>query len=92
MYSVSGIGRGPKVYSRKNDLDINLINSSKCLFCNEIDTIRHFLLFCQKVHYFFNSFFQSWNRMGDLEILVDYDFLEEYILFGFHLKGGSLKS
>ncbi len=28
--------------------DVNLICSSKCLFCNEIDNIRHFLLFCPK--------------------------------------------
>ncbi len=26
--------------------------------------------------------------MGDLEIAADYDFLEECIIFGFHLKGG----
>ncbi len=70
--------------------DINLINSPKCLFCNEIDNIRHFFLFCPKVHNFWNSFFQSWNRMGDLEIAADYDFLEECIIFGFHLRGRDL--
>ncbi len=26
--------------------------------------------------------------MGDLNIPADYDFLEECIIFGFHLKGG----
>ncbi len=67
--------------------DINLIHCPKCLFCNEIDNIRHFFLFCPKVHNFCNSFFQWWNRMGDLEIAADYDFLEECIIFGFHLRG-----
>ncbi len=50
---------------RKTLSDINLSNSPKCLFCNEIDNIRHFFLFCQKVHNFWNSFVQRWNRMGD---------------------------
>ncbi len=70
--------------------DINLINSPKCLYCNEIDNIRHFFLFCPKVHNLWNSLFQWWNRMGDLEIAADYDFLEECIIFGFHLRGGDL--
>ncbi len=55
--------------------------------CNEIDNIRHFYLFYPKVHNFWNSFFQWRNRMGDLEITADYDFLEECIIFGFHLRG-----
>ncbi len=66
--------------------DINLINSPKCLYCNEIDNIRHFVLFCPKVYNLWNIFFQWWNRMGDLEIASDSDFLEESIIFGFHLR------
>ncbi len=27
------------------------------------------------------------NRMGDLEIPIDYAFLEECFIFGFHLRG-----
>ncbi len=64
--------------------DINLINSPNC---NEIDNIRHFLLCCAKVHNSWNSFFQWWNGMGDLEIPADSDFLEECIIFGFHFRG-----
>ncbi len=70
---------------RKMLSDINLIISPKCLFCNEIDNIKHFLLFCPKVHNCWNSFFQWWTRMGYLKIPADYDFLEEFIIFGFHL-------
>ncbi len=73
---------------RQKLFNINLIKSPKCLFCNEIDNKRHFLSFCPKVHNVWNSFSQWWNRMGDLEIQVDYDFLEECIIFGFHLSGG----
>ncbi len=43
---------------RKRLSDINLINSRKCLFGKEIDNIRHFLLFCPKVHNVWNSIFQ----------------------------------
>ncbi len=43
-------------------------------------------------HNFWNSFFQCWNRMGDLEIRADYDFLEECIIFGFHLRGEIFKA
>ncbi len=50
--------------------DNNLISSPKCLFCNEIDNIKHFLLFCPKVHNFWNSFFHWWKRMGDLCTLL----------------------
>ncbi len=42
---------------------------------------------CPKAHNLFNSFFQWWNRMRDLEIPADYDFLKECIIFGFHLRG-----
>ncbi len=73
---------------RKRLSDINLINSPKYLFCNEINNIRHFLLICPKVHNFWNSFFQWWNRMGDSKFPTDYDFLEECIIFGSHLRGG----
>ncbi len=51
---------------RKTLCDINLNNSPKCLFCYEIYNIRHFPLFFPKVHNFWNSFSQWWNRMGDL--------------------------
>ncbi len=30
--------------------------------------------------------------MGDLKIPADYDFLEEYIIFGFHLRGEIFES
>ncbi len=72
--------------------DINLINSPKCLFCNDIDNKRYFLSFCPKVHNIWNSFFQWWNRIGDLKIPADNYFLEECIIFGFQLRGKSLKS
>ncbi len=35
-----------------------------------------------------NSFFQFWNRMGDLKIPADYDFLEECTIFGIHHRRG----
>ncbi len=68
---------------RKRLSDINLIKSPNCLFYNEVDNIRHFLLFCPKVHNLWNSFFQWWNRMGDLEIPADYDFWKNVLSLAF---------
>ncbi len=53
-----------------------------CLYCNNIDDIKHFLLSCEKTRNFWQSFFVS-----DTKITLHYEFLEESILFGFQMNG-----
>jgi hypothetical protein len=72
---------------RKKLFDMKLSENPKCLYCKNTDDIRHFFLFCPKVHAFWNSFFKWWNNLGDIEIAHNYECLEECIIFGFQLRG-----
>ena len=71
---------------RKKLFDMKLISSPKCEFCDSIDTIRHFFLFCNSSDQFWNSFFLWWNRVSDIQIPPEFDSLQESILFGFQSK------
>ena len=67
--------------------DMKLLPSPKCSFCDEIDTLRHFFLFCPKVVNFWNSFFKWWNNLGDIVLL---DIPDECILFGYQWENDDL--
>ncbi len=66
---------------------MKLVDSPNCLYCNNIDDIKHFLLSCEKTRSFCQSFFLWWIRVSDTKITLHYGFLEESILFGFHVNG-----
>ena len=68
--------------------DIKLAPNPLCLYCSKKDTITHFFLFCEKIDYFWNDFFNWWNHLGDIEIAADYENLEEAVIFGFKSRGG----
>jgi hypothetical protein len=71
---------------KKKLFDYKLSQSPMCEFCNKLDNLQHFILFCPKVEEFWLSFFQWWNRLGSVEIPLDFPQLEECILFGFRIK------
>ncbi len=60
--------------------------SLSCLYCNNIDDIKYFLLSCEKTRNFWQSFLLWWNRINDTKITLHYEFLEESILFGFQMN------
>ena len=64
-----------------------ITDNPKCDFCNDIDDIRHFFLFCPKVNAFWNYFLQWWNKLTDIKIPFNFEHLEECILFGFPIEG-----
>jgi hypothetical protein len=41
---------------------IKIINSAKCRFCTEIETIEHYFYGCQKTHEFWNLIKNWWNQ------------------------------
>ena len=65
--------------------DITILHTNKCNFCENIDTIQHFLYECNCLKLFWESFFRWWNRISPvkLENIVDMNELRECILFGF---------
>ena len=62
--------------------NIKVKESDKCNFCYEVDDIQHFLLYCDRVVDFWQSFFKWWNRVSKI-VILDESELEECILFGF---------
>ncbi len=66
---------------------MKLVDSRKCLYCNNIDDIRHFLLSHKKTRNFSQSIFLWWNRVSDTKITLHYEFLEDSIPVGFQMNG-----
>ncbi len=67
--------------------EMKIVDSDICLYCAEKDDLKHFFLYCNKSHSFWNSFFKWWNNLGDIVIAPDYATLAESILFGFQSEG-----
>ncbi len=67
--------------------EMKIVENNLCLYCHDIDDLKHFFLYCEKSHQFWNSFFNWWNTLGDITISPDYESLEECIVFGFQSKG-----
>ncbi len=65
---------------------MKLVDNAKCKYCHESDNISHFFLFCPKDQ-FWRSFFTWWNNLGDIQIVLHSENLEECILFGFQIEG-----
>lgn len=74
---------------QKKLFDMNLATSPTCLYCNDVDSIEHFFISCPKVSIFWNSFFIWWNNLADIIIPAHYEDLEESIIFGFQIQGGT---
>ena len=63
-----------------------LTTDTKCTYCNHNDDdIVHFILYCPKTRAFWLYFFKWWNRLSDVQIPLDYEAIEESILFGFQV-------
>ncbi len=71
----------------KKLFDMKLVGNAKCKYCQELDNISHFFLFCPKEDQFWRSFFTWWNNLGDIQIPLHSESLEECILFGFQIEG-----
>ncbi len=62
------------------------INSEKtCYYCNEIDTITHFLIECKSNKYFWKGWSRWWHFITGFNLREE-DYIHEYILFGFPRK------
>ncbi len=66
---------------------MKLVDNAKCKYCHELDSISHFVLFCPKEDQYLRSFFTWWNNLGDIQIPLHPENLEECILFGFQIEG-----
>ncbi len=65
------------------------INSEKtCSYCNEIDTITHFLIECKSNKYFWKGWSRWWHCITGFNLRRK-DYTYEYILFGFPGKSDS---
>jgi hypothetical protein len=62
-----------------------IIDSSKCSFCAEIDRIDHYFIYCKRTQKFWNSLFNWWNNLSEIEISLKQDEIAENIIFGFNL-------
>ncbi len=65
--------------------DITILDTNICNFCDNIDTIQHFLYECNCLKLFWQNFFRWWNRISPVKIenIVNINELRECILFGF---------
>ena len=75
------------IVCQKKLFDMKLADNPNCLYCNETDDLPHFFLHCNKSNQFWNSFFNWWNGLGDIEIVPGFDCLAECVLFGFRTEG-----
>ncbi len=66
---------------------MKLVDSPNCLYCNNIDDIKHFLLSYEITRNFWQSFFLWWNRVNNTKITLHNEFLEDSIPFGFQMNG-----
>ncbi len=67
--------------------DIKLVDNAKCKYRHELDNISHFFLFCPKEKKFWRSFFMWWNNLGDIQIPLYSESLEDCSLFRFQIEG-----
>ena len=61
---------------------ITVKETNICNYCDEVDDMFHFLLYCNKVHEFWVSFYKWWNRITNVRI-IDETEIDECILFGY---------
>ena len=53
-----------------------------CSFCDELDDVPHFLVYCDNVSDIWKDFFIWWNRIGYFVVDFPTRNSEKYILFG----------
>ncbi len=61
---------------------LTIKKSEQCNYCGETDDIRHFFLYCPKVHEFWEHWANWWNSISNIDIRKANN-LEECVLFGF---------
>lgn len=76
---------------RKTLFNMKIIDNPTCIFCEEVDDLIHFILFCPKTREFWNFFFNWWNGISDIKINSKCVELEESILFGFQIMEDEFK-
>ncbi len=74
----------------KRLFDLKLVDNAKCKYSHELDNTSHFFLFCPIEDQFWRSFFTWWNNLGNIQIPLYSESLEECILFGFQTEGDIL--
>ena len=62
--------------------DVKIKTSNQCSYCDEVDDLVHFFVHCDKINYFWNTFFKWWSTTTGINVLNIENF-EECILFGF---------
>ncbi len=57
-------------------------SESRCTFCNDVDDLIHFLIYCENTMRFWTSFYKWWNNISEFNMGRNYIF-EEFTLFGY---------
>ncbi len=57
-------------------------SESGCNFCNNVDDLIHFFIYCENTKQFWTSFYKWWNNISEFNIGRNYIF-EECTLFGY---------
>ncbi len=70
--------------------DIKVKDSNICNYCNRIDNLLHFFLYCDNVHTFWVSLYKWWNRTTEI-VISDETEIEECILFGYYGESDIVK-
>ena len=70
---------------------MKIFDNPICKFCNSIDSITHFYLFCTKTREFWKYFFNWWNRISNIKISNECLELDESIIFGFQIMEEEFK-
>ena len=68
----------------KKLFDMKIKDSPTCNFCNQIDDIDHFFIYCPMVQTLWRSFFNWWNSLGHLVLDFNQSVNVKHILFGFN--------
>ncbi len=57
-------------------------SGSGCNFCNDVDNLIHFFIYCENIKQFWNSFYKLWNNISEFNIGIN-DIFEECTVFGY---------
>ncbi len=65
------------------------VDNAKCKCCHELENISLFPILSKR-RSILKVFFTWWNNLGNIQIPLHSESLEECILFGFQIEGDSL--
>ena len=61
---------------------LKIIDEDTCKYCQNVDSLIHFFIWCAKCKQFWNYFLRWWNRLSPIKIDTDFNVLEEIFIFG----------